>query len=206
MKSTGMNVVQMISSEGFYGAESMLVNLTKSLRTLGCDASIAIFRDRRRPHSELDEVAIGQLLPTHAIECAGRWDWASVERIRDIASDRQAAVFHAHGYKADLYAYAGLRRKRVALVSTCHNWPSRQPLMQAYAKADRMVLRRFDRVTTPSPEVAGVLLRSGVKADKIAYIRNGVDIGRFRGGATALKQARGGGRRRHSGFVGRRVL
>jgi glycosyltransferase involved in cell wall biosynthesis len=74
------------------------------------------------------------------------------------------------------------------LVSTCHNWSDRRLTMRLYAALDRLVLRSFDRVTTPSPVVAGVLARSGVDPGKVTCIANGVDIETFDHAAPALRR------------------
>jgi glycosyltransferase involved in cell wall biosynthesis len=138
-----------------------------------------VFEDRRNPHVELAAAAEELGLETHRIPCAGRWDSQAVRTIRALFDGCGVDVLHAHGYKADLYGYAAARGARIALVSTCHNWPDKRLPMRAYAALDRFVLRRFAVVATPSSRVATILTASGVAREKVKVIVNGVNCAPF---------------------------
>ncbi|MGA2736250.1 MAG: glycosyltransferase [Bryobacteraceae bacterium] len=176
-----MKILQLISTEGFYGAESMLLALARTLPALGCGSIVGIFADPRARHGELAARAARLGLQVETVPCAGRWDWRTVGRIRQLLQAHGVDVLHTHGYKADVYGYAAARRNRVALVATCHNWPNRLPSMRAYAAIDRLALRHFDRVATASGPVAKILNRWRVPAHKLRTIPNGVDMEPFRG-------------------------
>ena len=123
----------------------------------------------------------GWVCQVETVPCAGRWDWKTVGRIRELVKAHGVDVLHTHGYKADVYGCAAAWPHRVALVATCHNWPSRLPSMRAYAAIDRLALRHFDRVATASGPVAEILSRWKVPAHKLKTIPNGVDMEPFRG-------------------------
>ena len=197
-----MTVLELISSEGYYGAESMLVALAQALPRLGWEAIVGVLVDRRFPHTEVAEEAQRLGLRAEIVPCGGRWDRQAVRRLRGLTAGRGVDVIHAHGYKADFYAAAARWPRRVALVATCHNWPNKLHAMRAYAALDRLVLRTFDEVATASPAVAGTLKRWGVRA---TLVENGVDIERFRGAPPALRLELGRGTSRLVGFVGRMV-
>lgn len=195
-----MTVVHLISSEGYYGAENMMLALAKATSQQGHAPVVALFCDGRRPHVEAAEPARRLGLPVELVPCRGRWDWRAPGRIRSLLERYGAHVLHTHGYKADVYGYAAARRGRAALVATCHNWPDRRPLMRAYAVLDRILLRRFDRVAAASEPVAAVLRRSGVAA---VPLPNGVETGRFRQMTAGFAVQRPPGCDRLAGFVGR---
>jgi glycosyltransferase involved in cell wall biosynthesis len=174
-----VNVLQLISSEGFYGAESMLVALAEAQLRAGVNTTVAVFQHARDPHVEVAEQAAERGIETRLIPCRGRFDRSAVMRIRDLLEERRAHILHCHGYKADLYGFAASRAQRVALVSTCHNWPDQRALMRAYASSDRFALRWFDQVTTPSRRVAALLTRSGVPSRKVTVVANGIDLAPF---------------------------
>ncbi len=174
-----MTVLQLISSEGLYGAESMLIALSQALARRGHRVVIGVFEDSRTPHTEVAEFAEKLGLTVRLIPCHGRWDFKTVAEIRNLLGTFGAEILHAHGYKADLYGYAASCSYDAVLVSTCHNWPSKRLVMKMYAALDRLVLRAFHRVATPSPVVAGILKRSGISSSRLAWIGNGVDIQRF---------------------------
>jgi glycosyltransferase involved in cell wall biosynthesis len=77
--------------------------------------------------------------------------------------------------------------------------------MRAYYTLDRRVLRRFDAVAPVSQSVARVLRRSGVPADRITVIPNGIDIDQFRDAPPTLRGTDGLQRSKIVGFVGRFV-
>lgn len=155
-----MKVVQLISSEGFYGAESMLLSLAEAQLRAGMQPVLAVFEDARTARVQaggIAEKAAERGIETHLVPCGGRIDLSVVGRLRRLLKQQRADVLHCHGYKADWYGFAAARRFRIPLVSTCHNWPDRRMTMRAYAAADRLVLRWFDQVTTPSKNVASIL-------------------------------------------------
>jgi glycosyltransferase involved in cell wall biosynthesis len=186
-----MTVLFLISSEGYYGAENMVVALAKALTGHGCRAVIGVFRGRHAPHPEIAVQARKQGVEVEIVACEGKWDRRTVAQIRVLARELRAEILHPQGYKSDVYAYASARGLRCGLVATSHNWPSRLPKMQVYAALDRWLLRKFDRVVVMSEEVRQKLLRSGVDESKVCRIANGVDTDRFRAARPALRQELG---------------
>jgi glycosyltransferase involved in cell wall biosynthesis len=200
-----VRILSLISSEGKYGAESMLVALSRALFGLGHEVVVGVFRDSRNPHTEVAEEAVRRGLPVEFIPCEGRWDCDAVRRISQLLRERKIDILHSHGYKSNLYGYAAARRKGIALVSTCHNWPNRPLVMRGYAALDRLVLRRFDRIAAVSETVTDILKNSGVAPGKLTTIPNGVDLERFRGAQPVLRTEFATGRDPLIGFVGRFV-
>ena len=201
-----MTICFLISSEGHYGIENMLVTLARHLAQQGCRCIIAVFRDSRVPHTEVATEAEKQGLLVEIVPCNGRWDWKAVVRIRELLVKHDVHVLHPHGYKADLYGYAAAWPNRVALLSTVHNWPNPLLHMRAYAALDRLVLRRFDRVIAISDVIAGVLQSSGISPQKIETIFNGVEVERFQDATPSLRDGIDSNPdERLVGFVGRLV-
>jgi glycosyltransferase involved in cell wall biosynthesis len=199
-----VTILHLISSEGCYGAENMLLGLARELSQLRCRCIIAVFCDARFPEMKFATEARRQGLEVETVLCKGRWDWNVVGRIRKLLAERNVDVLHAHGYKADVYGYLAARRDRLGLLSTCHNWPNKLLIMRAYAALDRIVLRRFNQIATVSVPVAEILRRSGLPSAKIATIPNGVDLDRFRAACPTLRDEIGGASR-IVGLVGRLV-
>jgi glycosyltransferase involved in cell wall biosynthesis len=183
-----VTILFLISSEGYYGAENMVVTLAKALKASGCRCVIGVLQQPRSPRAEIVVQARNQGLEVEIIGCRGKWDRSTVEQIRVLARELHADILHPQGYKSDIYAYASARRLQCGLVATSHNWPSRLPRMRAYAALDRLVLRNFDRVVVMSDEVRGRLLRSGVAEARVCTIANGIDTDRFRAAKPVLRE------------------
>ncbi|WP_419805754.1 glycosyltransferase family 4 protein [Terriglobus sp.] len=172
-----MKVLHLISSGGMYGAEAVILNLSHALRAAGDESSIAVFANSSR---QIYDRAVEEGLPAVLVPCSGQLSRATVKAIREVVRDQRIDLLHAHGYKADLYAWAALGRGgRVPLVSTCHTWYDNDLALRVYGVLDRWVLRGFARVVAVSAEVERQLLGSGVKAGRVRRIQNGIAVGPF---------------------------
>ena len=200
-----MTILSLISSEGYYGVENMLVALAQQLTQQGCRVIVGVFCNSRYPHTEVADQARRNGLEVEIIECSGRWDFSVVGKLRGVMAKYGVDVVHPHGYKADLYALAAASGNRAALLATSHNWPSKKLSMRAYAVIDRMALRKFAKVIVVSEVVAGMLRKAGVAKEKIEFIANGVDLKRFHNAAPKLRSELALGNAPVVGFVGRLV-
>jgi glycosyltransferase involved in cell wall biosynthesis len=200
-----LTVLSLISSEGYFGAENMLLTLAGSLSDLGCSYIVGVLCDSRFNHVELAEEARRQHLTVEVVRCAGRCDWRAVSRIRALKDKHQANLVHTHGYKADFYARIATWGEDTPLVATCHNWPSKAWIMRAYAVLDRLVLRGFDGIVVISDTIGDLLRRSGVRANKLRKIPNGIDTRRFRAAEPILGREIASSGDALVGFVGRCV-
>jgi glycosyltransferase involved in cell wall biosynthesis len=202
-----MRVLQLINSAGYYGAEAMLTNMAGSLTELGCHTIVGVFRNAGAPrHMDIAKHARRRGLQVDMIPCEGKADWETTKFIREHARRENIDVIHTHGYKADIYGYAASRRLEQPIIATCHNWTSESLSVQAYGILDRLILRRFDQVVAVSQSVADWLRRSGVAADRIAVIDNGIDLTCFRDAHASYAEEIRKGQRIAIGMVSRLVL
>lgn len=199
-----MTILFLISSEGHYGVENMLLTLAQGLSELGVRCIVGVLRDARFPHEEVGEHARRLGFTVEIIHCT-KLTWSAVRDIRNLVLKHNVDVVHPHGYKADFYAYAAAWPNRVALLATSHNWPSKLPIMRVYAAIDRLVLRKFDKVVVVSHVVEQSLLRWGVSARNLSMIFNGVDLERFRDKPPTLRKEITQAKHFLVGFVGRLV-
>jgi glycosyltransferase involved in cell wall biosynthesis len=169
-------IFQLISSEGVYGAEQMVINLAEGFNAEGLRCMIGVFEDRRNPQIEVANAARRRGIDVELIPCSGRIDFDAISKIKRLLDDHSVDVLHAHGYKADIYARLATIGRSQVLISTCHNWPDPRPLMRFYAGADRLALRTFDGIAAVSHEVAGQLRRWGVPDLRVQVIRNGISV------------------------------
>jgi len=182
-------ILFLISSEGYFGVENMLVNLGVALLRQGYRCLVGVFCDARFPHTEIGERASKRGLEVEIVPCSGRFDWRAVAGVRKLLDKHQVDVLHTHGYKADIYGGLAAWGRRLGLVATCHNWPHPSRSMRAYAALDRLVLRTFDRVVVVSDAVGAILRHSGMSEGKLRTIANGVEVERFQGAQPSLKSS-----------------
>lgn len=187
-----IKVLQLISSGGYYGAENMLLNLCSSQEQAGCENSLLLFYNVHVPNVELYERARRRGISVRMVHCKGRADWRAVKQIEEYIQEDSADVVHTHGYKADLYGFLAAWRSGKPVVATCHNWLGGTAALGIYNHLDRVALKKFNALAAVSGEVAQRLIDSGVSADKVKTIANGIDVQSFEHGEP-LSLLRAGG-------------
>jgi glycosyltransferase involved in cell wall biosynthesis len=170
-----------------YGAEAVILNLSRTLNRLGHTSVLGIFSNSANPNLQLHECALQEGIESHLIACRGQVDRTVPATIRALAASTGADLIHAHGYKADVYVYLAMHQSATALVSTCHTWYDDDLLLWMYGVADRLVLRRYKTVIAVSEEVKQRLIDSGVSPDRIQFIRNGIDLRPFDAAVPSLR-------------------
>ncbi len=182
-----MKILHIISSGGMYGAEAVILNMSRTLNEKGHGSVLGVFSNSSNPNTQLHEGAAKEGIESHLIPCKGQVDRTVLTSIRELASRTKADVIHAHGYKADIYVYSAMRKGRVPLVSTCHNWLDNDSFVFLYGVADRFVLRNYAAVVAVSDEVKQRLLNAGVRKEKIHLVRNGIDLRPFDNARPSLR-------------------
>ncbi len=174
-----MKILHIISSGGMYGAEAVILNVSRILNEGPYRSSLGVFSNSSKPNLQLHETATKEGIESHLIACKGTIDRSVPATIRQLVNRTGADVVHAHGYKADVYVYLAMRGSQTPIVSTCHNWIGKDAAVRFYGMVDRLVLRSYAGVVAVSEEVKQRLLRAGVKKERIHLIRNGVDLRLF---------------------------
>jgi glycosyltransferase involved in cell wall biosynthesis len=169
-----VKILHLISSGGMYGAEAVILNLLRTLQEGPHRSVLGVFLNSPHPNTQLYDAATAAGIECHTIACKGRIDRSAFEAIRGLVRTVNADVVHAHGYKADVYAYLALK-KEGKLISTCHTWHDTDLSDRIYGAIDRRVLRNYRGVVAVSEEVKVRLLKAGVPPEKVRYIRNGID-------------------------------
>lgn len=83
-------------------------------------------------------------------------------------------LIHAHGYRADVFAYALSKLLRIPTVSTCHGFVNNDAKLTFYNALDHRVLRSFDRVIAVSSKMKQDLLGQGLRDDRVKVVTNAV--------------------------------
>ena len=182
-----MRILHIISSGGMYGAEAVILNLSRTLNEQGHTSLLGIFANSSNPNLQLHERALAEDIESHLLPCNGQVDRTVPATIRALAATTRADLIHAHGYKADVYVYFAMRKTGIPLVSTCHTWYDDNLLLWLYGVIDRRILRRYQAVIAVSDEVRDRLLDAGVPPDRVHFVRNGIDLRPFTNAVPSLR-------------------
>ena len=174
-----MNVLQLISSGGYYGAENVVVSLSESLEVQGCRSVIGVFHNEHQRNEDFIREAERRDLTVVRIPCRGRWDKQTVRAIRKTLDSMTIDVIHTHGYKPDIYGYLAARKRAVPLIATCHNWTRDTPAVRIYEFLDSLFLRAFDAVVVVSDATAVTVHSAGIDESRIRVIDNGIDLASY---------------------------
>lgn len=187
-----MKVLHIISSGGMYGAEAVILNLSRALNESHHSSVIGVFANSSNPNFQLHEAAAKENISSELIPCSGLIDKTTVAAIRALAMRTGAQVVHAHGYKADVYVYLALRSESIPFISTCHSWLNSDVVAMLYGLLDRLVLRKYAAVVAVSDELKLKLYRAGIKKDKVHFVRNGIDLRPFTNAMPSLRKSKSG--------------
>ncbi|MBZ5522469.1 MAG: glycosyltransferase family 4 protein [Acidobacteriia bacterium] len=181
-----MRILQLISTIGYYGAESVVCSLARQLRAQGHESMVCILTRSSRYDDTIVVKCRKEGIPAFVIDCSGRLDWKAIRQLRRLLREHPVDIVHAHNYKSNLYAWLATRGSGIPLAATCHNWTGSTASLRLYASLDRMVLRGFTKIVAVSAPVAEELRRACVADDRISVIRNGIDTEVFRSAVAAF--------------------
>jgi glycosyltransferase involved in cell wall biosynthesis len=198
-----VKILHIISSGGMYGAEAVILNMSRTLNESSHSSVLGVFSNSANPNLQLHEAAAREGIESHLIPCNGQIDRTVTASIRELVARTGADIVHAHGYKADIYAYFALPGTGPPLISTCHTWYDNSPLVTLYGIADRLILRNYAAVVSVSTEVKQRLLKAGVSKDKIHLVRNGIDLRPFDDALPSLRNGPPGSNPPIVGLIGR---
>jgi len=167
--------IQLISTGGLYGAERALLELAAYLGEQGWESHVVALEGDGA--SALVDRAASLGLAAEAFVADGRLGLLPmISRLRWLVKCHPGAIVHSHGYKADiLVSLMGVPR-RLGCLATCHNWISDTRKLLLLETLDKRALRHFDRVVAVSADIARELVTSGVSAQRVSIIDNGITI------------------------------
>jgi glycosyltransferase involved in cell wall biosynthesis len=142
--------------------------------------TVCYIRDNRDTVFTLD--ALASQLGVDYVEVKERhsFDPAIWPSLRRLVRDRAIDIIHGHEYKTDLLALLLARRERRIAVATAHGWTGHSAReRRLYYPADRWLLRRFPRVIAVSEQIRATLIASGVPAQRVTTVLNGIDPAEF---------------------------
>ncbi|MDB5292311.1 MAG: glycosyltransferase [Phycisphaerales bacterium] len=103
----------------------------------------------------------------------------AVREVEEHLQTLRADVLCCHGYKADVIGWIAARLAGIPVVAVSRGWTAATAKVRCYESLDRLVLRWMDRVVCVSEGQAARVCRAGVPEERVAVIRNAIDLARF---------------------------
>lgn len=172
--ATRMNILFFMQDTGaVFGAERATIDLAHGLRAAGDDVRFFLIDETRRGISPVLARLLEQSgFPVESFPVRGRISLALIRELRRVFAACDGQVLHAVGYKANVHAsLSGIR----PVVSTVHGWLFRADRKERlFHQIDLICLRRCDRVICLSHFYQDLLLRSGIRPDRLNLIPSGL--------------------------------
>ncbi len=144
-----MKILHVIDSEGFYGAETVLIDLAAEQGRNGVQATILNMRPCPVGDQSLEAEARKQGLEFAIIPLKSGLDIIGAKRIVHYARNNHFDIIHSHGYKANILLglMPGWLRK-LPIVTTLHGWCSTKKFTKLwlFEQLDRVSLKFMDAV------------------------------------------------------------
>lgn len=173
-----MRICHLISSNNFFGAERVVVELSASLARQGIvlfvglitgnELLVEIFRD-----------AIADLrVPVVPFNGQGSINGKTIKDIGKFLCKNRIDLVHCHGYKSNLYALLAKKiySPETVLFATNHNWIGATFREKIYQKIDSITLRFYTKIIAVSENVKTHMESSGLGKKDITIIANGINV------------------------------
>src|SRR3989338_4807561 len=169
-------VLHLVSSNGLYGAERVILNLAQDESIL---SYVGALYNHHNPHLELIEEAKKIGLRTTVFNSRGRIDLKTIFDIKKFLRDNQIDILHTHNYKSDVVGFGAALLSKTKWVATNHVWHGLDRKLRFYEKIDAFVLRFAAQVVAVSSEIKKDLVAQNIPEGKVHVIDNGIDIVQF---------------------------
>ena len=180
MKPNAPKVLHFIESAGVYGAENVVLNLSKEMMIhqeyfpiIGCILQNLSHRNKLCEKATslgihaLPVVIQNCLIPVGLIKAA------------QMLKRNGISLIHSHGYKPAVFGFLLSRLTGIPIIGTCHLWFSHQNSTNRYLLMTRLehyIYRYFKYVIAVSHEIIEKLKISNIPIKRIKLIHNGIEV------------------------------
>lgn len=180
MSNKRIKVLHLIDSEGVYGAERVILNLSIAHRdSADIEPMVGCLVPHAASENALYDAAVAADLEAIRLPVSNARVWLDLPRVAHTLRACNIGLVHAHGYKAAVYGFFIRLLTGIPVISTCHLWfePERGPLkMRVMVALEKWLYRWFPKILAVSANIRQTLIAHGVAGEKIDVIVNGVDV------------------------------
>ena len=176
MEKRPIKILHLRSSGGLYGAEAVILNVSRELDRMGCANHICCINNLKNPHAELVDEALRLGIAASFVDSIGLLDWETVKDIRVRLKDGAFDVLHCHDYKASVYGLLAAAGMKIRRVVTNHLWDKIDFKLWVYQRIEGLLYNFFDAIVAVSEEVKKDVRPFIFHKSKLEVIENGIDV------------------------------
>ncbi|WP_395344612.1 glycosyltransferase [Ningiella sp. W23] len=174
---TKPHILQFICSTGFYGAERWILALCRNTPANDAKHSLAVTLEENSKDLELVKEFKRDGGDTFEVPMSHKFDFSVVGKLADIIKRKKIDIIHTHGYKSDILGILAAKRAKIPVVVTPHGFENAEDFkLRAFIYLGCQSMRFADKVVPLSPQLMKDVKKYGIKAPKLEYIQNGVDL------------------------------
>lgn len=171
------SVLHIVSSGGLYGAERVILNLSRELNSSAFKPILGVITHKREPLPKIATAAKNLGIQTIIIELISRFDFRSIFRLGKSLKKENISIVHSHGYKATVLSFLPCFLQNVPLIVTCHLWFSKGDLkLRIYTETEALLMKYLPAVIGVSEDICKDIIKKGIKPNKVHVIHNGIDL------------------------------
>lgn len=182
-KSGQRRVMHLLESGGLYGAESVVLNLSREmLKTTEYQPVVVCIVQQVDDPVALVDKAREFGIETYRIVINNKRFPVDILRFLVWLRELDINLIHSHGYKAAIIGFVAKILMCMPTLSTCHLWfwGSGASLKFRIMTATEIFLYRFYKtITVVSQPIKQTLVLKGIDPEKIKIIKNGINIDDF---------------------------
>jgi glycosyltransferase involved in cell wall biosynthesis len=175
-----LRVLHFIESEGVYGAESVILNLSQQMqRSSSLAPVVGCIVSNINDNSDLYNAARNLGIEAIKIVISNSRLLLDIPRAAKQLQKLHIHLIHSHGYKPSVFGFIISKLTNIPIMATCHLWfdPNNGPLkMRAMIRLEKLFYRKFPIVVGVSQPIQDVLIEAGIPLEKTQLVRNGVDF------------------------------
>lgn len=170
-----IKIAHIVSSNGIFGAEKVMLNLASQINYNGSKSCIIAIENTHNPHNEVTETAKTWCIPTFNLESRGKIDLRAISRLTNYIKTNNITLLHTHNYKANFIGLFAARKAKIPIVATVHGYMyiGNSKKLGFYEALDRFILRYFNKVILVEGSLEKWFKKSKVKYE---IINNGINI------------------------------
>jgi glycosyltransferase involved in cell wall biosynthesis len=148
-----MKVLHLIDSQGFYGAERIMLDLMCQQMKSGVDTQLLSVGNKDHPPKEVEIEAERRGLPVYTRRFRDGLNPFGSKVILQFAHEQKADLIHSHGYKGNiLLGIVPKFVRNIPVVTTVHGWVGIKKFSKFYfyEKLDALCMNNLERVIVVS--------------------------------------------------------
>jgi len=180
-EASQMKVLHFIESAGLYGAESVILNLSREMIKSGnkFQPVIGCIVSKLSDNSDLYNKAIEYGLLAEKIIIRNTLLPLDIPKVARKIKNEKISLIHSHGYKPSVFGFPISLLSGIPIMATCHLWflEGKIPIkMRIMIRLELLFYKFFPIVVGVSEPIKQTLVNNGVNSEKVKIIDNGIPI------------------------------